>query len=84
MHPQACAAALSICATLTVPCMQIRKLALLLAMGKRVYVHCTAGINRATLTVLGYLTFVKVRPRAGHACLRRAPQHALPLRVPRL
>ena len=39
---------------------QIRKLALLLAMGKRVYVHCTAGIDRATLTVVGYLTFVKV------------------------
>ena len=28
------------------------------ALGKRVYVHCTAGINRATLTVVGYLTFV--------------------------
>lgn len=41
--------------------MQVRKLALLVAMGKRVYVHCTAGINRATLTVVGYLTFVQVR-----------------------
>jgi hypothetical protein len=41
--------------------MQIRKLAVLVAMGKRVYVHCTAGINRATLTVVGYLTFVEVR-----------------------
>ena len=30
------------------------------ALGKRVYVHCTAGINRATLTVVGYLTFVQV------------------------
>lgn len=39
---------------------QVRKLALLVAMGKRVYVHCTAGINRATLTVVGYLTFVQV------------------------
>lgn len=28
----------------------------------QVYVHCTAGINRATLTVVGYLTFVQVRP----------------------
>eukprot|EP00892_Ulva_mutabilis_P000334 jgi/Ulvmu1/10300/UM060_0102.1 len=37
----------------------VRKLALLVAMGKRVYVHCTAGINRATLTVVGYLTFVQ-------------------------
>lgn len=26
-------------------------------MGHRPYVHCTAGINRATLTVVGYLTF---------------------------
>jgi protein-tyrosine phosphatase len=51
-------------------CMQIRKLALLLAMGKRVYVHCTAGINRATLTVVGYLTFVKVcLPSSRHTLL---------------
>jgi atypical dual specificity phosphatase len=33
----------------------------LLASGHRVYVHCTAGINRAPLTVLGYLTFVETR-----------------------
>ena len=32
----------------------VRKLALFQAMGKRTYVHCTAGINRASLTVLGY------------------------------
>jgi hypothetical protein len=31
----------------------------LLADGHRAYVHCTAGINRAPLTVLGYLTFVE-------------------------
>lgn len=37
----------------------VRKLACFRAMGKRTYVHCTAGINRASLTVLGYLTFVK-------------------------
>lgn len=37
----------------------VRKLALFQAMGKRTYVHCTAGINRASLTVLGYLTFVR-------------------------
>jgi protein-tyrosine phosphatase len=30
----------------------------LLATDHRVYVHCTAGINRAPLTVLAYLTFV--------------------------
>ena len=38
----------------------VRLLHLLLTNGKRVYVHCTAGINRATLTTVGYLTFVKV------------------------
>ena len=38
----------------------VRLLHLLVANGKRVYVHCTAGINRATLTTVGYLTFVKV------------------------
>jgi protein-tyrosine phosphatase len=36
----------------------VRKLACFRAMGKRTYVHCTAGINRASLTVLGHLTFV--------------------------
>lgn len=38
----------------------VRTLAMLLALSNRVYVHCTAGINRATLTTLGYLTFVQV------------------------
>ena len=40
----------------------VRMLYLLVSMGKRVYVHCTAGINRATLTVVGYLTFVLGTP----------------------
>lgn len=31
----------------------------LLRAGHRVYVHCTAGINRAPLTVLGFFTFVE-------------------------
>jgi protein-tyrosine phosphatase len=31
----------------------------LLDEGHRTYVHCTAGINRGPLTVLGYLTFVE-------------------------
>ncbi|GMH34854.1 hypothetical protein BSKO_02715 [Bryopsis sp. KO-2023] len=39
----------------------VRTLAMLLALNNRVYVHCTAGINRATLTVLGYMTFVQGR-----------------------
>ena len=38
----------------------VRTLAVLLAFGGKVYVHCTAGINRASLTVLAYLTFVQV------------------------
>lgn len=33
----------------------VRTLYTLLSMGKKVYVHCTAGINRATLTVVGYV-----------------------------
>jgi len=37
----------------------VRALARLFADGHKVYVHCTAGINRAPLTVLGYLTFVE-------------------------
>eukprot|EP00245_Coleochaete_scutata_P013508 TRINITY_DN551_c0_g1_i1.p1 TRINITY_DN551_c0_g1~~TRINITY_DN551_c0_g1_i1.p1 ORF type:complete len:442 (+),score=63.69 TRINITY_DN551_c0_g1_i1:94-1419(+) len=37
----------------------VRTLNLLRALGHKVYVHCTAGINRATLTVVGYLTFVQ-------------------------
>ncbi|MFO1205914.1 MAG: dual specificity protein phosphatase family protein [Burkholderiales bacterium] len=34
-------------------------LARLLRARHRVYVHCTAGINRAPLTVLGFLTFIE-------------------------
>jgi len=37
----------------------VRKLAAFQALGKKTYVHCTAGINRASLTVVGYLTFVQ-------------------------
>lgn len=37
----------------------VRVLHLLIGAGHTVYVHCTAGINRANLTVLGYLTFCK-------------------------
>lgn len=37
----------------------VRVLNLLLAKGHRVYVHCTAGINRAALVVMGYLTFTR-------------------------
>ncbi|XP_024526678.1 phosphoglucan phosphatase DSP4, chloroplastic-like isoform X2 [Selaginella moellendorffii] len=37
----------------------VRMLNMLVARGLKVYVHCTAGINRATLTVVGYLTFIQ-------------------------
>lgn len=37
----------------------VRALHRLLDARHRVYVHCTAGINRAPLTVLTYLTFVE-------------------------
>jgi hypothetical protein len=36
----------------------VRALACLQAVGHRTYVHCTAGISRAPLTVFGYLTLV--------------------------
>jgi hypothetical protein len=37
----------------------VRQLTNLLNVGHRVYVHCTAGLNRSPLTALGYLTFVE-------------------------
>jgi hypothetical protein len=37
----------------------IATLAQLRAQGHRTYVHCTAGLGRAPLTVLGYLTLVE-------------------------
>lgn len=39
----------------------VRNLHELLAAGHRVYVHCTDGISRAPLVVLGYLTFVEMQ-----------------------
>jgi len=44
----------------------------LLSVGHRVYVHCTAGINRAPLTVLGYLTLVEGWPYHEALALIRA------------
>lgn len=41
----------------------VRSLHELLSAGHRVYLHCTAGINRAPLTALAYLTFVERTPR---------------------
>lgn len=51
----------------------------LLANGHRVYVHCTAGINRSPLTVLGYLSFVETRPAdEALALIRRGRPEAEP------
>lgn len=54
-------------------------LARLLLAGHSVYVHCTAGINRAPLTVLGYLTFVEgLRPNEALATIRAGRPQAEP------
>lgn len=37
----------------------VAALARLLSLGHRIYVHCTAGINRSPLTILAYLSFVE-------------------------
>ena len=48
----------------------------LLAGGHRTYVHCTAGINRAPLVALAYLTFVEgmAVPDANALILRGRPE----------
>jgi atypical dual specificity phosphatase len=51
----------------------------LLRPGHRVYVHCTAGINRAPLTVLGFLTFVEgLRHEEALALIRAGRPQAEP------
>ena len=52
----------------------------LLAADHKVYLHCTAGCNRAPLTALGYLTFVEmlVPARANEvARIGRAEPHRI-------
>jgi atypical dual specificity phosphatase len=57
----------------------VRRLAALLGAGHRVYVHCTAGINRAPLTVLGHLTFVEaLAPDHAFGILRAGRPQAEP------
>lgn len=57
----------------------VRCLAALLAARHTVYLHCTAGINRAPLTALGYLTFVEgLAPDAAFAQLRAGRPEAEP------
>lgn len=57
----------------------VHRLHALLSAGHRVYVHCTAGINRSPLTVLGYLTFVEgLAPGAALDLIRGARRAAAP------
>jgi atypical dual specificity phosphatase len=57
----------------------VRALTVLLRERQRVYVHCTAGINRAPLVVLSYLAFVEmVPPDEAQAFIRRARGAAEP------
>ncbi len=57
----------------------VRCLSRLLNRGERVYVYCTAGINRSPLTVLGYLTFLEgLSPDDAHALIKAARPEAAP------
>jgi predicted protein tyrosine phosphatase len=57
----------------------VRALTALLAAGRRVYVHCTAGVNRSPLVVLGYLSFVEtMEPGEALAFIRDARPEAQP------
>lgn len=57
----------------------VRALTALLAAGRRVYVHCTAGCNRGPLAVLGYLAFVEtLSPADAIAFIRQSRPQAEP------
>jgi predicted protein tyrosine phosphatase len=57
----------------------IRALAGLQAEGHRTYVHCTAGISRAPLTVFGYLTLVAgIEEEAARNLIMRARPESIP------
>jgi Predicted protein-tyrosine phosphatase len=57
----------------------VRSLHELLAAGHRVYVHCTTGLSRSPLVVLGYLTFVEMQsPDLALAALKEARPGADP------
>lgn len=50
--------------------------------GRRTYVHCTAGINRANLSVLGFLTWVKgMEYDAALSLIKEARPQANPYKV---
>jgi protein-tyrosine phosphatase len=42
------------------------------AVGRRVYVHCTAGLGRSPLVLVGYFTLVKEMPEAHAFALVKA------------
>jgi len=57
----------------------VSMLAKMLGQANRVYVHCTAGIGRAPLTVLGYLTLVDTySPEEAIQLIQRARPEAMP------
>ena len=57
----------------------VRSLGQLLSGGNRIYLHCTAGINRAPLVALAYLTFVEAMAVADAlALIQRGRPQACP------
>jgi predicted protein tyrosine phosphatase len=57
----------------------VRTLTTMLSSGHKVYLHCTAGLNRAPLTVLGYLSFIEmVAPEEALAFIRQVRPAAEP------
>lgn len=50
----------------------VRALGELLSAGRRVYVHCTAGLGRSPLVVVGHLTLVEMMPEAEAFALVKA------------
>jgi len=57
----------------------IASLARLQASGHRTYVHCTAGLGRAPLTILGYLTLIEgLDPEAAIRLILAARPGAVP------
>ncbi len=57
----------------------VRALKRLIRAGHKVYVHCSAGINRSPLTVLGFLTFIEGMPiNEALALIQRGRPEAAP------
>jgi len=57
----------------------VSSLSKMISNGHRVYVHCTAGMGRSPLTVLGYLSFVRgYSPDAAIRLIRAERPEAVP------